>query len=149
MPEPVNWGVDPSIADPSSPNYDPDHISHSEEDFNIAQLMLDSRAKELGLFPQNVTATEGSNIQILPMKKGIICFISAAGPLNEITVETQPLSVVRDALPFTICARCDVNNVIWTGIPMENGPTSFVHGDSYSFRYYAAGGMFIKTASSL
>lgn len=147
MPEPVNWGVDPTIADPSSPNYDPDHIIHSEDDFNIARLML-SRGREMsGLAPQNVTVTEGMTVQIWDIPKSVICFLNCEGDLDEITINTQGSGNVSDAQQMAIYATHNIGTVNWTGIVVENAPMVLAATDYWSFRYRAVGSHFIRTVS--
>lgn len=140
--EHVTWGLDPRIADPSSDVYNP-----SDPDFAIAELML-ARGREMsGLAPQNVTVNEGDTVQIWNIPKSIICFLNCTGDLDEITINTQDVGNISDAQQMAIYTTHNVGTVNWTGVPIENAPTTLAATDYWSFRYRAAGNTFIKTVS--
>lgn len=126
-----------------------DTVRQASDKINAALNEIQAAFEKQGFATQNAAAIEGGTVTVDPVSKNIICFLSGDGPIDEITIETQPLSSVSNGQQFTICSRIDINNAIWTGLPMENGPTSFVRGDSYSFRWYEEEEIFIKTASSL
>lgn len=141
MPQkPVSIGIDPGIAMPGDPSYNP-----SDPDMGKAALWISALRRWVGsptLPTDEWTATEGAQHQINQTPGSRLTWIDSAGDLAAISVKIPLEANMTDGQLIALGFEHNVDSFGMVsddpGMTMIDIPASTVAGDYYAWRYRAS-----------